>query len=153
LPPPAARGDPTWAEWHYFNVLSPDRKRWAFVSFILGGDVPNGQWGGQVLVTLHEEGGSSRRFVARALPHVVEFSTKSANLKIGDASVVVLGDGRYAVRARAAAEGGSGVANVALTVTPAPGVYFPGAELSEGKNVSGYVVPGLRASATGSICV
>ena len=22
LPPAAARGDPTWAEWHYFNVLS-----------------------------------------------------------------------------------------------------------------------------------
>ena len=25
LPPAGARRDPTWAEWHYFNVLSPDR--------------------------------------------------------------------------------------------------------------------------------
>jgi hypothetical protein len=153
LPPPAARGDPTWAEWHYFNVLSADRKRWAFISFILGGAIPDGKWGGQVLVTLHEEGGASRRFVAYAPPNAIEFSTRSANLKIGDASVVVLNDGRYALRARASEEHGNGVAEVALTVTPAPQVYFPGAELSEGKNVSGYVVPGLRASAVGSICV
>jgi hypothetical protein len=153
LPPPTVRNDPTWAEWHYFNVLSPDRRRWAFVSFIVGGEVPNGKWGGQVLITLHEQGGASRRFVAGALPSGVQFSTNNANLKIGDASVVVLGDGRYAVRARAVEEHGGGVADVALTVSPAPNVYFPGAELGEGENISGYVVPGLRASATGSICV
>jgi len=153
LPPPAARNDPTWAEWHYFNVLSADRKRWAFISFMVGGEVPNGKWGGQVLITLHEEGGASRRFVAGALPSAVQFSTNNANLKIGDASVVVLSDGRYAVRARALEEHGGGTVDVALTVSPAPGAYFPGAELSEGANISGYVVPGLRASATGSICV
>src|SRR4051812_785769 len=153
LPPPSVRNDPTWAEWHYFNVLSPDRQRWAFISFIVGGEVPNGKWGGQVLVTLHEQGGASRRFVARALPSGVQFSTNDANLKIGDATVVVLGDGRYAVRARAVEEHGGSVADVALTVSPAPNVYFPGAQLGEGENVSGYVVPGLRANATGSICV
>ncbi|MGH9884209.1 MAG: hypothetical protein ACREBE_01685, partial [bacterium] len=57
LPPPAVRGDPSWAEWHYFNVLSADRTQWAFVSLIVGGEVPGGRWGGQVLVTLHEQGG------------------------------------------------------------------------------------------------
>src|SRR5262249_42539274 len=88
LPPPAARTDPTWAEWHYFNVLSSDRRRWAFISFIVGGAVPNGKWGGQVLVTLHEQGGSSRRFVAAVPASGVELSTNSANLRIGDASVV-----------------------------------------------------------------
>jgi hypothetical protein len=153
LPPPSARNDPTWAEWHYFNVLSPDRQHWAFISFIIGGAVPNGKWGGQVLVTLHDQGGASRRFVAGALPSAVQFSTNDANLKIGDASVVVLADGRYAVRARAAEEHGAGVVDVALTVAPVPNVYFPGAELSDSGNVSGYVVPGLRANATGSICV
>src|SRR5215210_6730089 len=25
----------TWAEWHYFNVLSENCKRWAFISFIV----------------------------------------------------------------------------------------------------------------------
>ena len=42
----------TWAEWHYFNILSSDRRRWAFVTLLVGGDVPAGRWGGQVLVTL-----------------------------------------------------------------------------------------------------
>jgi hypothetical protein len=37
-------------------------------------------------------------------------------------------------------------------VSPANGAYFPGANLTSGL-VSGYVVPGLRADATGSICV
>lgn len=153
LPPAAARGDPTWAEWHYFNVLSDDRKTWAFISFIVGGAVPSGAWGGQVLVTLHREGGEARRFVATLPSSAVKFSTSRADLSIGESSVVVLSDGRYAVRARARAERGGGEVQVALTVTPAPGAYFPGAELNDGESVSGYVVPGLRASATGSICV
>jgi hypothetical protein len=38
-------------------------------------------------------------------------------------------------------------------VTPSPGAYFPGAALSSGEVVSGYVVPALRADADGSICV
>jgi hypothetical protein len=40
-----------------------------------------------------------------------------------------------------------------LVVSPAPRAYFPGASLSSGNFVSGYTVPGLRAAATGSICV
>lgn len=153
LPPAAARGNPTWAEWHYFNVLSPDRKHWAFISFIVGGAVPDGQWGGQVLVTLHDQGGTSRRYVAGALPNAVRFSTSNANLSIGGSSVTVLDDGRYAIHAHATAEDGTGAVDVSLVVDPAPGAYFPGAELSTADNVSGYVVPGLRADATGSICV
>jgi hypothetical protein len=153
LPPAAVRGDPTWAEWHYFNVLSPDRKRWAFISFIVGGQVPNGRWGGQVLVTLHEQGGASRRFVAGVPPSAVRFSTQRADVAIGGSSVSVLSDGRYAVRAHAVGENGSGTVDVSLVVAPAPGAYFPGAELSSGETVSGYVVPALRADATGSICV
>ena len=153
LPPASVRGDPTWAEWHYFNVLSPDRKRWAFISFIVGGAVPAGQWGGQVLVTLHEEGKPSRRFVAVSPPAGVRFSTSSADLRIGDASVSVLNDGRYALTAHAVEEHGNAKLDLSLVVAPSPGAYFPGAELTSGENVSGYVVPGLRADATGSICV
>src|SRR4051812_24833552 len=64
LPRGSAVGDPSWAEWQYFNVLSNDRRRWAFISFIVGGAIQRGEWGGQVLVTLHEIGRPSRRFVA-----------------------------------------------------------------------------------------
>src|SRR6185503_4478658 len=36
LPPSEHRTDPSWAEWHYFNVLSADRSTWAFISLIVG---------------------------------------------------------------------------------------------------------------------
>jgi hypothetical protein len=153
LPPAQVRGDPTWAEWHYFNVLSPDKMKWAFISLTVGGSVPNGTWGGQVLVTLHEQGRKARRFVANVPSSAVHLSTTRADLSIGDASVHVLNDGRYAVRARAREETGGDVVDVSLVVDPANGAYFPGAALASGENVSGYVVPALRADATGSICV
>jgi hypothetical protein len=153
LPPQHVRENPTWAEWHYFNVLSPDRKRWAFISFIVGGAVPNGRWGGQVLVTTHEQGGASRRYIATSPSSIVRFSTNDANVSIGQSDVTVLPDGSYSVRAHAIAEGGTEAIDVALIVAPAPGAYFPGGALLNGAVVSGYVVPGLRADASGSICV
>ncbi len=153
LPPASARGDTTWGEWHYFNVVSSDHKRWAYVSLIVGGLVPYGPWGGQVLITLHEQGRPSRRFVAAVPASAVTFSTTRADLSMGESSVHVLGDGRYAVHARAREEAGGATAEVKLTVTPTPGAYFPGAALSSGEVVSGYVVPALRADADGSICV
>jgi hypothetical protein len=39
-----------------------------------------------------------------------------------------------------------------LIVAPSPGAYFPGATITSGL-VSGYVVPGLRADASGSLCI
>ena len=148
--PAAARE--TWAEWHYFNILSSDRRRWAFVTLLVGGDVPAGRWGGQVLVTLREEGGTERRFVATAAPAAVRYSTTSADLAVGPSSVRVLADGKYAVRAIAREVGGSATANVNLVVAPTPRAYFPGAALG-GDVVSGYAVPALRATGAGTICV
>ena len=153
LPPPGARDDSTWGEWHYFNVLSADRRRWAYVSLIVGGRVPDGPWGGQVLVTLHEQGRPARRFVSMVPASSVHFSTTMADLTMGTSSVRVLPDGRYAVRARAQAEQGSERVDVELTVSPTIGAYFPGAALSNSEVLSGYVVPALRADASGRICV
>jgi hypothetical protein len=153
LPPPGARGDSTWGEWHYFNVVSDDHRHWAYVSLIVGGIVPDGRWGGQVLVTLHDQGGASRRFVAAVPASNVRFSTTRADLTIGESTVRVLSDGRYAVHARAREERGTQAVEVNLTVAPSPGAYFPGAALSSGEVVSGYVVPALRADADGTICV
>jgi len=153
LPPPAARGDSTWGEWHYFNVLSNDKRRWAFLSFIVGGAVPDGRWGGQVLLTLHEAGTPARRFTATFPSDSVAFSTWNANLRIGSGTVTVDSIGRYVVHARARGERGEGDATVDLTVSPAPGAYFPGASLGGTGFVSGYAVAGLRADAVGTICV
>ncbi len=153
LPPPDAEHRDTWSEWHYFNVLSPDRKRWAFLAFIVSGAVPNGRWGGQVTLTLNEEGKRERRFLAVFPNDSVSFSTWNADLRVGSGRVSVDSAGRYVVHARARGEGGDGDAIVDLTVTPAPGAYFPGAALGGEGFVSGYAVAGLRASATGTICV
>jgi hypothetical protein len=160
LPPANVARPESWAEWHYFNVLSPDRRRWAFVTLMVGGRVglPDSagapRWGGQVLVTTHEQGGAARRFSARVAPADVRFSTADADLRVGPSSVRVLPDGRYAVRALADAEDGSGArATVDLVVAPAPRAYFPGATLESGDFASGYAVAGLRADATGTICV
>ncbi|HEX6053211.1 MAG TPA: ABC transporter permease [Gemmatimonadaceae bacterium] len=143
----------SWGEWHYFNVLSRDHERWAFLSFIVGGAIPDGRWGGQVLLTLHEQGKAGRRFSATFPSDSVSFSTWHADVRVGTGSVVVEDDGRYRVRARAREEGGRDEAVVDLTVTPAPGAFFPGASLGSGDFMSGYAVPGLRAAATGTICV
>ena len=153
-PPREVAGDPSWGEWHYFNVLSPDRSRWAFVSFIVAGEVggaPN-RWGGQVLVTLHEQGKASRRFVSSVPSPAVRYSTQTANLAIGESRVEVLPDGRYLVHARAREGATGGPLALDLVVSPEPGAYFPGAAITSGV-VSGYVVPALRADATGTLCV
>jgi hypothetical protein len=153
-PPHEARGDPSWGEWHYFNVVSADRSRWAFVSFIVGGEVGAGsdRWGGQVLVTLHEQGKPPRRFTSTAPSTAVRYSTSDANLAIGDSRVEVRPDGRYLVQARAREDGTGAPLMADLVVAPAPDAYFPGAALTSGV-VSGYVVPALRADASGTLCV
>jgi hypothetical protein len=94
-----------------------------------------------------------RRFAARVPPAGVRFSTRDADLRVGDASVTVLPDGRYRVIAAADAEDGrGGQATVDVVVTPAPRAYFPGATLRSGDFASGYAVAGLRADADGQLC-
>ncbi|HXN76877.1 MAG TPA: hypothetical protein VN876_09585 [Gemmatimonadaceae bacterium] len=154
VPSDSVANKDTWAEWHYFNVLSSDRKRWAFISFIVGGDVTGTQWGGQIGITLREQGGATRRFAATVDRSLVRFSTSDLNLLFGDSHVVALPDGDYEVRAAAREEnGGRARMSVALRVHPAPNAYFPGVAMGSGGFVSGYAVPALRASATGTLCV
>jgi hypothetical protein len=153
--PPAGLANPaSWGEWHYFNVLSPDRTRWTFISFIVAGDIASGdplRWGGQVLVTTHREGGSARRYTATVPSSAVRWSTTDADLAIGANAVTVDAEGRYHVRARTRADDG-GTMDVDLVVTPAPRAYFPGATLLSGDFASGYAVAGLRSDATGTLC-
>jgi len=158
LPPPNVVRPESWAEWHYFNVLSADGRRWAFVSLIVAGDVAHrasGLWGGQVLVTLHEQGerDGGRRYSTTVAPNAVRFSTTDADLTIGASTVRVLPDGRYALHAVAPAERGTGSVAVDLVVTPQPRAYFPGATLESGDFASGYAVAALRADASGTLCV
>jgi hypothetical protein len=152
-PSGATARDESWGEWHYFNVVSADRRRWAFITLMVGGAMATDRWGGQVLVTLHEQGKPARRFVRLVPKERVTLSTTRADLDVGGSTVRVLPDGRYEVRASAPAEGGSAPVAVSLVVAPAPGAYFPGAALGGDAIVSGYAVPALRADASGTICV
>ncbi len=147
LPGDSVRSRETWAEWHYFNVLSASGKRWAFVSFIVAGDVTGARWGGRLGVTLRDQGGATRRFGATLERSRVRFSTTDANLVFGDSHVTVLPNGDYDVRART-----QGI-DIAMILHPAPQAYFPGVAMGSGGFVSGYTVPALRASASGSLCV
>jgi hypothetical protein len=155
LPPADAATPESWGEWHYFNVLSADAGSWYFITFAVGGAVPTGAWGGQILVTQHRSGRPVRRFSLRVPSQLVRFSLRDADLKFGDVgSVSVNADGTYDVRGDAVAEDGSGARlRVRLTVAPAPRAYFPGATLVAGAAPSGYAVMGLRAAATGTVCV
>jgi hypothetical protein len=153
-PPPAVADNPSWAEWHYFNVLSRDGKSWAFISYIVAGAIGEGpkHWGGQVLVTLHRQGAPARRFVADVPSAGVRFSTTRADLRIGQSTVTLLPDGDYLLHAGASEAGTGTPLTVDLTITPEPGAYFPGAAIASDSMVSGYVVPALRAAASGEIC-
>ena len=153
FPSDSVKGRESWAEWHYFNVVSPDSKRWAFISFIVAGDVRGNKWGGSVAVTLREQEKRSRKFESLVPNDKVKFSTTSANLVLGESRVDVLPDGNYRVHALAAEQNGGTPLTVDLIVTPAQRAYFPGASLSSGDFVSGYTVPGLRATANGRICI
>jgi len=143
----------TWAEWHYFNIISPDARRWAFISFIVGGDVRGERWGGRLGITVREQGGATKRFAANYDRSRVRFSTGDANLAFGDSRVTVLPDGDYEVKGSARGENGAGSVTVALRIHPTPYAYFPGVSMGSGGFVSGYTVPGLRATATGTLCV
>jgi hypothetical protein len=144
-----ARPDSTWGEWHYFNLVTSP-KEWWYITFLVGGDVPAGRWGGQLLLTQRSADGKYRRLVTRIPAARVSFDTAHADLTLGQ-NYVQQRNGVYQI------EGESGSAGdrvtIHLKVIPAPRRYFPPVELGGDEFVSGYVVPGLVASASGTICL
>jgi hypothetical protein len=162
VPPDSVSNGESWAEWHYFNVVSSDSKRWAFISFIIANDPdtvrtprPDGAFTpvGSVSVTLREQEGRSRKFESFIPAKDVRYSTRVADLSLGRSAVTVLPNGDYRVVASAPSSERGAPVSIDLVVTPVPRAYFPGTSLGSGDFVSGYTVPALRASATGTICV
>ena len=142
------RADSTWGEWHYFNfVIGPDE--WWYVTYLIGGALPDGKWGGRMLLTHRRPDGRYDRYTYDAPPNHVTFDTTRADLTIGD-SYVHQRSGVYELHARAG--GRAGTARLDLTLRPAPNQYFPPVELREEELLSGYVVPALSATAEGRIC-
>jgi hypothetical protein len=146
IPP---RRDSTWGEWHYFNVV-PAADEWWYVSYLVGGEVAAGRWGGQLLITRRRPDGRYERFTADVPAERIRLDTTRADLALGESSVEQR-NGDYRLQARA--RGKAGTARVDLVVRPLPRRYFPPAELRADDFLSGYVVPGLAATASGRLCV
>ncbi|HET8624008.1 MAG TPA: hypothetical protein VFM14_10635, partial [Gemmatimonadales bacterium] len=140
--------DTSWGEWHYFNVIAGPGEWW-YLSYLIGGEVPTGRWGGQVLLTHRRPDGGYDRFTAGVPAERIRFDTTRADLVLGE-SRVEQRDGEYRLRARA--RGPAGDAALDLVIRPLPRRYFPPAELRADAFVSGYVVPGLGARASGRAC-
>jgi len=143
------RSDSTWGEWHYFNlVTSPDE--WWYVTYLVGGAIPAGRWGGRMLITHRRPDGVYDRFTADAPATATRLDTSRADITIGRSGVRQR-DGIYYLTARAT--GRRGPVHLDLELRPLPNRYFPPVELRDDELVSGYVVPGLAATASGRICV
>ncbi len=141
--------DSSWGEWDYFNLVSAPSEWW-YITLLVGGEVPDGAWGGQVLITRRAPDGHYERFASRAPAAGVLFDTARADLTVGS-SHLRQRDGVYHLDARAS--GPSGEVKVELQIRPLRNRYFPPVELHEQPLLSGYVVPGLVANASGTICV
>lgn len=135
--------DTTWAEWHYFNLAPGLDEHW-YVTFLVGA---GGR--GQLLVTRHRPGAPPAAFESMVPAVRVRFDTTRADLELGP-HLVVQREGAY--RLTGAAAGPRGSVRFDLTVVPEPNAYFPPVELRRDEFVSGYVVPAVRATASGTIC-
>lgn len=153
LPPERVRGDTTWAEWHYFNLLWPGERRWLTLSFILAGDVTGSRFGGLVLARYRTPDGRDRVYADTVGASAIEFAPGHPDVRFGRHSVRLGGD-PVTYRVEADLPGERGVLSVAIDVEPLPHRYFPAAELVASDSiVSGYVVPALRARARGRVCL
>jgi hypothetical protein len=154
LPPDRVRGDTTWAEWHYFNLLWPDTERWLYLSYILGGDILGDRWGGIVLASYRTPDGRHVKFADTVPSEQIEFSTARPDLTFGVHVVELLDEPpRYRVRARLPAVAGGPALDIEIEIQPGPHRFFPPAELAAADSfLSGYVVPALRATASGDVC-
>lgn len=138
--------DSTWGEWHYFAVVTgPDE--WWYITYLIGGRVERGRWGGQLLVTHHLPGGRYERFQDDVDGARVTFDTARADLVIGNDSVTQR-NGVYRL------SGSAGALRFALDFTPRRAAYFPPVQLRDDPaSYSGYTVPALVASVGGEFCV
>ncbi len=141
--------DSTWGEWHYFNLVSAANEWW-YITYLVGGAIPAGRWGGQILITHRKPEGGYERFTADVPSRAVILDTASADLSIGG-NTVRQRNGVYLLKARAGGVGGE--VDLELEIRPLPNRYFPPVELRQDEFVSGYVVPGLAAVGSGRICV
>ena len=141
--------DSTWGEWHYFNVVTGPEEWW-YITYLIGGDLPAGKWGGQLLITHRDRSGRYEQFTSSSPSVEVQFDTARADLTLSRSGVRQQnGVSQLVARAR----NGLRDLKIDMTVVPRPHRYFPAVQLGGDAVLSGYVVPALSAIASGKICV
>lgn len=146
---PAGR-DSTWGEWHYFNLVTAPNEWW-YITYLVGGDIPGGNWGGRLMVTHRRPDGVHDEYTTEVPSAGVTFDTTRADLTLG-ASTVRQRNGTWLLTGAARRADGRRL-EFDLAVTAAPHRWFPPVEISNPPFVSGYVVPAIRADAEGEICL
>jgi hypothetical protein len=143
LPPVS---DPGWAEWHYFN-LTVGPGEWWYLTYLIGGEIPRGRWGGRLLASHRTPDGRVERFSSEIPAARIRFDTASADLQLGLNQITQI-DGQYRITASLGS-----LLRIALLLTPDRNRFFPPVDLHQGEWISGYVVPALSARVTGTLCV
>ncbi len=152
-PDPAHPDRARWAEWQYFNVLDPVSGRYAYLSFLVAGDVHAGRGIGGLSIQLGAPGVPAVRHAFAVPIDASATDTTGVSFTVGGATVR-LEAGVYRLRARFADPRSGRPVALDLTVTPTPRAYFPPMVLRGADGFeSGYVVPATLARATGTIDV
>ena len=128
-----------WAEWDYFNFIDPASRTYGYLTLLAGGD---GR--GAVLFRLRRPGRAVEDITLAAPLDPGGVSTTSASQRIGPGRVWVE-SGVYRVTVR------DPRLTADLTVAPIRGQYLPPVQAADRGLISGYVVPALGASVSGTI--
>jgi hypothetical protein len=136
---PRGAADTAWAEWDYFNFLDPASGTYGYLTLLAAA---NGR--GAVLFRLRRPGRPVEDISIPASLDHDGVSTTGASQRIGPSRVWV-DSGVYHITVR------DPRLRVDLTVTPVPGQYLPPVETEDRALISGYVVPALGASVSGTI--
>ena len=142
--------DSTWGEWHYFNVVTGPEEWW-YITYLVGGDVPDGALGRAAARHPTQSRRPLRALCGGRCLRRACSSTPRAPTSRWREHRVTQREGRY--RIVGSASGPAGRVRFDLEVRPQPLRYFPPVELRADEFRSGYVVPGLRSDATGTLCL
>lgn len=139
-----------WAEWLYFNFTDPVRGAYGYLSFIVVGDVVGGTGRAHPTLQLVWPGAAPQRFAGDMPVTAGDISVAGVALKFNGATTAHFRAGAW--RLQLGWESPAGPVRGELVVRPALDSYEPPFLLhASDRFVSGYVVPAIRATATGWI--
>ncbi|MFQ5599581.1 MAG: hypothetical protein ACE5G2_03390 [Candidatus Krumholzibacteriia bacterium] len=150
LPPRGQPGLDRWAEWLYFNFTDQRTGTFGYVSFIVGGDLEAGEGRAVPVLQIERAGQPPLEFRDDTPLSVDDISLERVDLRFGPKTTAVFREGAYRLHLEWENEGGPVRAD--LTVRPVLDLYFPPFLIHESERfISGYTVPGIRTTMSGTI--